>query len=100
MGFDDIWDDFVEGVGNFFSFEWASEMFSFEGMSNYGLGFGTFSVLVSYMTRYINLNGSGLGLIESMTQFMPPAQRIFWTIASYVGAFIGGYFIGNYYENT
>jgi hypothetical protein len=105
---EDIFGDLGEGFVYVITFEWVgdipdffSSMFEDLGeFSIYGLTFGILSIGMMYATRYINLAGSGMGLIESMTQYMSPTQRIFWTIASYVGSFIAGYFIGKYFENT
>jgi len=115
--FEDSWDFIVDGTEYFISMEWiqdawegVGDFFSamFEGIGEFsflGLTFAILAVLASYGTRYLNfgvVEGSTkqITLIASMTQYMPPAQRIFWTIASYAAALIGGYFVGKYFENT
>jgi len=105
---EDGWEAIVDGLGSVFSFEWlgdVGEFFSsmFEDIGEFsflGLTFAVIAVGVSYGTRYLNLNGSGMGTIESMTQFMPPTERIVWTILSYVAAGVAGYFLGKHFENT
>jgi hypothetical protein len=107
-----LWEDSRDWLSETFeyiiTFEWFGDVGDFFGsmfeglgeFSIYGLVFGVLTVGFSYMTRYINLAGKGMGLIESMTQYMSPNQRFFWTIASYVGSFVAGYFMGKFFENT
>jgi len=106
---EEIWDEFIEGIGYFFSFEWVGDMSSFieamfenlSELSFLGLSFGIMAVVASYSTKYLNLLGNQhLTLIGTMVQYLPPFQRILWTILSYVGAFIAGYLVGNRFENT
>ena len=111
---EDAWDAIVDGVEYLFSFEWigdawegTTEFFGsmFEGIGQFsfmGLAFAIMTVGFSYSTRYLNITGDdkGMSLIATMVQHMPPAERLFWTVASYVGAFIAGYFMGKYFENT
>ena len=105
---EDAWDMFLEGLEYIFTFEWWGDVADLLGsafedigeFSFFGLAFGILGVAFSFGTRYFNLNGTGMGIIESMTQFMPPFQRIMWTVLSYVGAFIGGYIMGKYFENS
>lgn len=106
--FEDSRDWLVEAWEYVISFEWFEDLkdviaSAFEDIgefSIYGLVFAFIFLGVSYSTRYINMGAKGMGLIESMTQYMSPTQRIFWTIASYVGTAIIGYFMGKFYENT
>jgi hypothetical protein len=111
--FEDAWDFIVDGAEYFISFEWIGDVwegmteflgsaFSLEGFSFLGLTFGVLAFAFSYLTKYLNFttDGKGMTLIATMVQHMPPAQRVFWTIASYGAAFIAGYFLGNYFENT
>jgi hypothetical protein len=106
--FEDAWDSICDGFDYFISFEWWEDVTEGVGdafsnlseFSTFGLTFGILTVLFSYATRYVNLNGTGMGIIESMTQFMPPLERTLWTIISYVGSFVAGYFLGSYFENS
>lgn len=111
---EDAWDFFVDGISYLFSFEWVGDVFEgmgdffgamFEGITEFsfmGVTFGILSVSASYATKFLNVSGTDkqMTLIASMTQYMPLKQKIIWTIASYVGAFIGGYLLGRYFENT
>lgn len=112
--FEDAWDAITDGFEYFISFEWIGDAWEgisdffgsmFEGINEFsfmGLAFGIMTVGFSYLTKFLNFTGDDkqMTLIASMVQHMPPAQRLFWTIASYVSAFIAGYFVGKYFENT
>lgn len=65
-----------------------------------GIAFAIIGVGMIYCTRYLNLNGSGLGSIEAMTQYMPPVQRLIWTVLSYVAVAVACYFVGKGFENS
>jgi hypothetical protein len=85
--------------------EAVEEIFSgaFEDMgelSYMGVAFAILAVGVIYCTRYINLDGSGMGSIEAMLQYMKPVSRIVWTVISYVAVAVGGYFVGKGFENS
>lgn len=110
--FADTWDAITDGVEYLFSFEWfgdawegIGEFFSsmFDNLNEFsflGLAFSMLAVGFIYSTRYINIDGSGMGSIEAMTQFMPTGQRLVWTVLSYAGVALGGYMMGKYFENT
>lgn len=85
-----------ESIGDFFSgaFDDMGE-FSFLGVA-----FAIITTGLMYATRYTGLAGKDLGMVESMTQYMPTGQRILWTITTYLVCGIAGYFIGKYYENS
>lgn len=112
--FDDAWDFVVDGAEYLASFEWWGDSWEgvgdffgsmFEGLGEFsflGLTFGTMGLVFSYATKFLNFTGADkqMTLIASMTQYMQPTERIVWTILSYVGAFIAGYMMGKYFENT
>lgn len=92
--------DFGEGIIYIISFEWIGDIPEFfESMfeditdfSTYGLAFGLLSLILIYFTRSY--------MIEPFVQFYKPMARIFWTIATYVTVFVGGYLLGKHFENT
>ena len=104
----DIWDAIVDGFEYVISFEWIGDLGEFFGslfenmgeFSPWGILFSVLGVGFTYLTRFVNINGSGLGMIESMTQFMQPLNRILWTVGTYVAIAIAGYIIGSYMENS
>ncbi len=112
--FEEAWDFIIDGTEYFFSFEWFGDAWDgiidffssmFEGIGEFsflGLTFGILTVLFSYLTKFLNFTGADkqMTLIASMTQFMPPGERILWTVVSYLGAFIAGYLLGKHFENT
>ena len=110
---EDAWDGLIDGSEYFFSFEWLGDIGEFFGsmfedigeFSFLGLTFAILAVLASYGTKYLNfgiVEGSTkqVTLIASMTQYMPPGERILWTVLSYAGAFVAGYLMGKHFENT
>lgn len=98
FGFDDIIDSFLDIpdtlmdlpdiVGEFFSsmFESITE-FSITGLVFGLISFGTVLVLNKY-------------LLEPFLSYMGGIERIIWMIITYVGCFISGYLLGNYFENS
>lgn len=107
---EDAWGGLVDGFGYVFGFEWLEDVGEFFGsmfenigeFSFLGLTFGVLSVGFSYATKFLNFTGADkqMTLIASMVQYMPPTQRIVWSVLSYVGAFVAGYFVGKHFENT
>jgi hypothetical protein len=106
--FEDVRDFISDGFEEVISFEWIGDFWDFLSsafedigeFSVYGITFAILSLGVSYATRWLNFSGENMGIIESMTQYMSPTQRILWTILSYAGAGIAGYFMGKAFENT
>lgn len=106
---EDAWDGIVDGFDYFIHFEWIGDVGDFisamfenlDEFSFLGLTFGFLAIGVSYGTKYLQLLGNQhMTLIAVMVQHMPPAQKVIWTILSYVAAFVAGYFVGNRFENT
>lgn len=112
--FDDAWDSLIDMGEYLFSFEWIGDAWeavsegigaAFTGLSEFsfmGMAFGILAVSASYITKFLNVTGADkqMTLIASMVQYMPPVQAMFWSIASYAGAFLAGYFVGSAFENT
>ena len=98
FGFDDIIDsildipdtimDFPDIVGEFFSsmFENISEF------SITGLVFAVISVGIIFFLR--------TWLLNPFLSYMGGIEKIVWMVLTYVACFVGGYFIGNYFENS
>ena len=97
---EEIWDAIVDGFSYIISFEWLGDVWEFlgsmfEGISEFSIygivfgliGFGTVFIARDYML--------GPFLIH-----MSPSSKIFWAGATYVASFIGGYLIGNHFQNT
>ena len=82
------------------SFEWLSDLGDLFGsmfenigeFSVYGLGFGVLGTTLIFFTRDY--------MITPFVQYYPPVQATFWTIATYITVFIGGYLLGKAFENT
>jgi hypothetical protein len=97
---EDAFGDFGDSIFYVISFEWVTDIpdffgSMFEGMgefSLYGLAFGTLgTVLIFYTHDY---------MIAPFVQYYDPFMKTFWTIATYVTVFVGGYLMGKYFENT
>lgn len=96
MDFDDI----LDGIMEFFSFSWVSdipEFFSsmFEGIgefSLFGLAFGLISAGTIFFLRGY--------MLEPFLKFYSPFGQIFWGAVTYIGCFMAGYLLGKHFENT
>jgi len=96
----EIWETITDGFTYIISFDWFGDAWefisgAFENLSEfsiYGLSFGTLAVVLIFFLR-----GQ---MIEPFVQYYQPAGRIFWTIATYVTVFVGGYFLGRAFENN
>lgn len=98
--YEEVWEVISEGIIYLFSFEWFGDFWDFVGsafedigeLSLYGLGFGAFAViLIFYLRGY---------MIEPFVKYYSPMGQMFWSIATYIVVFIGGYFLGKSFENT
>lgn len=89
----EIWDYII-------TFEWWSEFWEFIGSAFENIG------EFSYYGLVFGLLGAGLifalreQMIEPFLKFYKPAGRLFWTIVTYIGVFLGGYFMGKAFENS
>ena len=88
---DEIWDFIVEG------FTSVLEFFStlFDNMGEFsitGLIFGIIGVGFIFMTRKYMLN--------SFLVHMGPLEAWIWGGLTYLGCFVGGYFIGKHFEHS
>lgn len=102
--FEDSRDYIFEIFEYIISFEWTediadffSSMFEDIGeFSIYGLIFGIISAgTILYIEFYTRFKP-----VSSFTDYLSPLERVFWNIATYVGCFVGGYFMGKFFENT
>ncbi len=92
--FNDVFSDFGSGLMYLITFEWVRDIpgfFSnmFEDMSEFsifGLVFGIASVVLIYYVRSYT--------IAPFVQYYSPPMALFWTIATYIAVFIGGYLVG------
>ncbi len=95
-----IWEYISEALVYAISFEWLSDVWelmgsAFEGLSEfsvYGLAFGIATAGFTFLLRK--------QILQSFTQYMSPTSKVFWTIATYAGCFIGGYVLGKGFENA
>ncbi len=87
----DVWDYLVDGICEIPDF-FASMFENIGELSFYGLGFGALSFILIFALRK--------RMIEPFVAAFPPAGKLFWTIVTYIGVFVGGYFIGKHFENT
>ena len=98
--FEEMRDYYEEAFEYIISFEWFSDFWDFVSpafedigeFSFYGLAFGLLSIMLIFFTRSY--------MITPFVKFYEPVGRIFWTIATYVTVFGGGYFLGRAFENT
>lgn len=96
----DIFGDFGDGLFYVISFEWVGDIPDFFGtmfeditdLSTYGFAFGLMAVILIFYLRE--------QMITPFIQYFTPVGRIFWTIATYVTVFVGGYFMGKFFENS
>jgi MFS superfamily sulfate permease-like transporter len=89
----DTWESII--TGEIFGNLWDFISGAFENIgefSFYGLGFGALAVVLIYYLRN--------WMIQPFVQYFSPAGQLFWTIATYVVVFVGGYFMGNAFENS
>ena len=98
--FDDIIDFVVDTFEYIFSFEWIGDLFDFIGsmfenlseISVLGMVFG----LVGFATIYIARDY----MLNPFLLHMSTGTALFWMIATYIGAFAGGYLVGNHFQNS
>ncbi len=98
--FEDILGDFGEGLFYVISFEWVGDIPDFFGtmfddiseFSVYGLVFGIIGFVTIFLLRE--------QMVTPFVSYFAPAAKIFWTIATYVTVFIGGYMMGKFFENS
>lgn len=98
FGFDDIIDSFLDIpdtimdlpdlVGEFFS----SMFESITEFSITGLAFAFISAGIVFLLRQ--------WLLNSFLSYMGGVERIVWMVITYVGCFVSGYLLGNYFENS
>lgn len=113
--FEDAWDYVLDGLDYFISFEWIGDTWegmvggvssAFIGLTEFsilGMAFGLIAVGVSYLTKYLDVLGTGEGqltLIGTMLQGMPPTQRIIWSVVCWAGTFFTGYLVGSAFDNS
>jgi MFS superfamily sulfate permease-like transporter len=98
--YEEVWEYLSEGIMYVISFEWISDFWEFISsafedigeFSIYGLAFGLSAVgLIFYLRDY---------MIVPFIQYYEPIARMFWTVATYITVFVGGYFLGKAFENT
>lgn len=98
--FEDILGDFGSGLIYLITFEWVRDIPDFFStmfdditeLSLYGIAFGLIALVLIYYVRGYT--------IAPFVQYYSPAMALFWTITTYVGVFIGGYFMGKFFENS
>lgn len=98
--FDDFLGDLADGIIYIITFQWVADIPDFFGtmfdditeFSLYGIAFGLMALILIYYIRSY--------MIEPFVQYYSPTGRAFWTIATYVTVFIGGYFMGKFFENS
>ena len=96
----DVLGDFGEGVFYFISFEWIGDIPDFFGsmfeniteFSVYGVAFGFSAFILIFYTKDY--------MITPFLKFYSPIGQIFWTLATYITVFVGGYLMGKRFENT
>jgi len=98
--FEDIWEAICDVWEYIISFSWLGDIWEFitsmfENISEfsiYGLifgliGFGTIFFARDYM-------------LQPFLVYMSSAEAMFWSLATYAGSFIAGYFLGRHFDNT
>jgi MFS superfamily sulfate permease-like transporter len=98
--YEEVWEYISEGLEYVFSFDWFSDFIdflssAFEDLSEfsmYGLTFGVLGTGLIFFTRDY--------MITPFVQYYDPVPRMFWTIATYLVVFLGGYFLGKSFEKS
>lgn len=98
--FEDVRDYYSEIFEYIVEFEWLSdigEFFStiFENMAEfslYGLVFGALTTIALYLLSDYTL--------APFLVYYSPGGQILWGTVTYLGTFIGGYFMGVFFENS
>ena len=96
----DLWDSFKDAMITFFSFGWVSDLWegitgSFDNigeLSVFGVVFGLVGAGIVFLLRN--------QMLEPFLRFYSPPERLFWSIVTYAGTFIAGYFMGKYFESN
>jgi hypothetical protein len=84
-----------EFIGEGLSSIWELITSGFENITEvsvYGLAFAVLGTTLIFFTRE--------WMITPFVQYYNPPERIFWTVATYITVFLGGYFLGKAFENT
>jgi len=97
---DEIWDAIADGFSYIISFEWFGDFWefissAFENLGEFsiiGILFGVCASGLIFILRKWTLNPFLL--------YMGGVERLVWSIITYLGCFIGGYFLGVAFENT
>lgn len=97
---EEIWESITGGISYIFSFSWLGDLGEligsmFENMgelSIYGLAMGIVGAGTVFLAKDY--------MLTSFTKYMSPMEGMFWTIATYTGTFVAGYFMGKHFENT
>jgi len=97
---DEIIDFITDGLSYIFSFQWLEdigEFFSsmFENITEISM-FGIVFGLVGFGTVFFARDY----MLKPFLVHMTTTTAFFWMIATYIGCFITGYFIGKHFENT
>lgn len=89
-----------EGIEYLLTFQWFGDLWDFISsafedigeLSMYGLTFGVLAFVLIFFLR-----GQ---MITPFVKYYSPIGKTFWTIATYVTVFVGGYFLGKAFENS
>ncbi len=96
----DILGEFGEVLVYIITFQWVMEIPDFfssmfeniTDVSMFGLAFGIIGFLTIFLLRE--------QMVIPFVRVMSPASKVFWTISTYAGVFVGGYFMGKHFENS
>ena len=97
---EEIWDGICDAFEYVISFSWLSDVWEFFGsmfeniseFSILGLIFGIIGAGTIFIARDY--------MLGPFLKHMGPMEAMFWGIATYIGTFAAGYFVGSHFQNT
>ncbi len=91
---EDAWEQLLEGVEYFFSFEWIGDVWEFFGGMFEDIGDFSYLGLIFSLLIIIFIYYSSPYMLEPFLEHMSMGTAFFWKYATYGGSAVMGYLVG------